>query len=80
MKYQNIHSGEVLEWTEEVGAEGKIIMVCEDGVRWLLDGTPSDVSLPSGFPRMPPFLIHNVPMTEEMYPERHGWGHDEESA
>jgi len=67
MKYKNTPTGKVLEWTREVGPEGKIIMVCEDGMRWLLGGIPSDdVGLLSGFLRTPPFLDYNVPMTEEI--------------
>jgi hypothetical protein len=65
MKYRNLGTGKVREWTEEIGPEGKIIMVSEDGVRWLLGGTPFDVELPYDFPRTPLFLNCNVPVIED---------------
>ena len=60
MKYRNIHTDEVAEWTRETGPEGKPIMCCEDGTRWLLYGTPRDIVLPHGFVPTPPFLNHHV--------------------
>jgi len=40
MKYRNVHTGEVEDWTPEIVPGGRTIMVSESGTRWAFAGTP----------------------------------------